>query len=105
MKIMKRFIALFLSLTMMTTSVAFAGESAKSHFSAFDGVPSDTVQKSDLDAVSGEFIQVLVAMGIIGLGYLTYKQLDKQQQARVKKLQDTMTMLDGKAVPIPVKKK
>ena len=103
MKNMKKFIALFLSLTMLSTSVAFASESAKGHFSAFDNAPSEVAPQGELDAVSGEFIPLAIAIGIAGYGI--YKTLDKMQKARIKKLQDTMTMLDGKAVPIPVKKK
>lgn len=63
MKIMKRFIALFLSLTMLSTSVAFAGESAKSHFSAFADVPSEVAPQSDLDAVSGQLTLAQIGIG------------------------------------------
>ena len=65
MKNMKRFIALFLSLTMLSTSVAFAGESVKGHFSAFDDVPSEIAQQGELDAVSGEIAPLLIAGGVI----------------------------------------
>jgi hypothetical protein len=66
MKIMKRFIALFLSLTMLSTSVAFAGESVKGHFSAFDDVPSEVAPQGELDAVSGKMslAGALVVLGI-----------------------------------------
>ena len=73
MKIMKRFIALFLSLTMLSTSVAFAGESVKGHFSAFDDVPSEVAPQGELDAVSGEIAPLLiygagVVLGTLGIG-------------------------------------
>ncbi len=72
MKCMKRFIALFLSFTMLSTSVAFAGESAKSHFSAFNDVPTEAVQQSDLDEVSGKFSLGQLVAVVLVTGTIVY---------------------------------
>ncbi len=72
MKIMKKFVALIMGFIMMSSSIAFAAESTKSHLSAFDGVPSEIAQQNDLDAVSGELIPVIIAGALLAGGAWYY---------------------------------